>query len=252
MKKIFFQNSRGQKLAGVLHEAGSEKAVIMAHGFRSDKDEDGIFIRAADALCEDGFAVLRFDFAGSGESDGTFTEMMLSKEVEDLESAILFMKNQGYRKIGLVGASFGGAVSILGHPNGIASMVLWNPVSKTSSFENYLSNKVNRDWKKEIEKGYLKLNGEKRDKSHSISKNMILEMEKINFQSESRKIKAPMLIIHGENDSYLPFSDSQELIKFLKEPKKLKIIKGAEHSFHDPISEKAVIKHTVDWFKKYL
>jgi putative redox protein len=252
MKKIWFKNSRGQKLVGILHEARKEKAVIMAHGFKSDKDEDGIFIRAADALCKERFAVLRFDFAGSGESEGKFTEMMLSKEVEDLESAILFMKNQGYKKIGLLGASFGGTVSILGHPNGIASMVLWNPVSKTSSFENYLSNKVNRDWKKEIEKGYLKLYSEKRSKSHSISKNMILEMEKINFQSESRKIKAPILIIHGENDSYLPFSDSQELLRFLKEPKKLEIIKNAEHGFHDPDSEKIAINLTVNWFKKYL
>ncbi len=252
MKKLFFRNKRRQRLAGVLHEAGKEKAIIMAHGFRSDKDEDGIFIRVADALCKGGFTVLRFDFAGSGESEGKFSEMMLSKEVEDLESAILFMKNQGYGKIGLVGASFGGAVYILGHPNGIASIVLWNPVSKTSSFENYLSNKVNRNWKNEIEKGYLKFYSEKRSKSYSISKNMILEMEKINFQSESIKIKAPILIIHGDNDSYLPFSDSRELLKFLKAPKKLEIIKGAEHGFHDNASGKTAIKLTLDWFRKYL
>jgi dipeptidyl aminopeptidase/acylaminoacyl peptidase len=61
-----------------------------------------------------------------------------------------------------------------------------------------------------------------------------------------------VLVIHGDKDSILPRKDSEELLRFLKGTKKLEIIKGAEHGFHDPASGKTAIKLTLDWFRKYL
>jgi alpha/beta superfamily hydrolase len=148
MKKIWFRNSRGQRLCGILHEAGKEKAIVMAHGFAADKDEEGIFVRTAEAMCKEGFSVLRFDFAGSGESEGEFSEMTLSSEAEDLKSAFEFMKSHGYRRIGLVAASFGGAVAMIAHPDAEA-VVLWNPRSKKGRFSSL--ERMDKDWRRHIE-----------------------------------------------------------------------------------------------------
>lgn len=37
MKKVDVVNGYGEKLAGVLHDTGSEEVVVLCHGFRSSK-----------------------------------------------------------------------------------------------------------------------------------------------------------------------------------------------------------------------
>ena len=69
-KKITFQNSRGTKLVGVLHlpDKKTSSAVIISHGFAANKDRTRL-IKLAETLSKNGFAVLRFDFSGCGESE---------------------------------------------------------------------------------------------------------------------------------------------------------------------------------------
>ncbi|MCX6814338.1 MAG: alpha/beta fold hydrolase [Candidatus Aenigmarchaeota archaeon] len=252
MKKVSFQNGRGQKLAGILHEADSDKVVILLHGFGGDKDEQGIFVRTAENLNKNGFSALRFDFAGSGESEGEFSEMSFSSGIEDLNSAIEFVKNKGYKKIGLVGQSFGGAVSILGYSKSIQTMVLWNPVSKVISFENYLSSH-NRNWKGDLKtKGFCVIYKYKRNKFLTIGKKLLDEVEKLDILSEARKISCPVLVIHGDKDSVLPWKNSLELLKVLKEPKKLEIVKVPSMASMTLTRKKSLLDLTVNWFKKYL
>jgi alpha-beta hydrolase superfamily lysophospholipase len=252
MKKVWFRNSRGQKLAGVLHEADSDKAVILLHGFSADKDERGIFIRAAEALSKSGFTALRFDFAGSGESGGKFEEMSFNSEVSDLKSAIKLMKSKGYKKIGLVGASFGGSVSILGCSNGVKTIVLWNPLLRIETFEDYLSTQ-NKNWREDFRaKGFFEFYKENKRRFFRVGKNLVGELDKINILSEARKVKVPVMAANGDKDYITPLSDSKELMKVIKAPKSLEIIKGAEHGFHEPVSEKIAIRLTLEWFRKYL
>ena len=263
MKKIWFENSRGQKLAGMLHEANqspkasedafqpTRKAVIMAHGFKADKDEVGIFTRTAEALCKNGFTVLRFDFAGSGESEGEFVEMTLSSEVEDLKSAIGFMKGRVYRIIGLVGASFGGTVSILGVSKDIKALVLWNPKTRKGGFSSL--GRSDKNWRGTLDvKGYFELYGQNTKRFYRVGRPLISELDSIDVFYEAKKIKVPTLILHGRQDTHVPIEDSMELMKFLGKPKKLEIMKGAEHGFHDPDSERIAIRLTLEWFRKYL
>ena len=65
MNKIFFKNKSGLKLCGIWHfpKIKINKAIILAHGFNVDKDEEGIFPQLAERLKEKGFAVFRFDFS---------------------------------------------------------------------------------------------------------------------------------------------------------------------------------------------
>jgi alpha-beta hydrolase superfamily lysophospholipase len=252
MKKVWFRNSRGQRLCGILDEASSEKAVILLHGICSDKDEAGIFIRMAETLSKNGFNALRFDFAGSGESEGEFSGMSFTSEVRDMESAIRFMRDKGYGKIGLLGASFGGAVSILGHPKETGAMILWNPVCNMESFRDYMSTQ-NSGWREEASRtGTFRLYKECLKRYMYAGKPLAEEAENIDMFPHAGRISCPVLIIHGEMDSILPCRDSEGLLGFLKGPKKLEIIKNAGHGFHDPASEKTAIKLTLDWLGKYL
>lgn len=76
--------SRGLTLRGMLHIpaniSGKIPMVVIFHGFTGNKMEPHfILVKLSRLLETKGIASVRFDFAGSGESDGDFSEMTISK-----------------------------------------------------------------------------------------------------------------------------------------------------------------------------
>ncbi|MDJ1009363.1 MAG: alpha/beta fold hydrolase [Paracoccaceae bacterium] len=76
-------------------EGGPAPVVLMLHGFGSTRDEltipsaeEGVFVRAARVLAEAGYASLRVDFRGSGESDGAWEDTTFSGQIADALAAI--------------------------------------------------------------------------------------------------------------------------------------------------------------------
>lgn len=107
---IKFENSRGEQLAGVMHQpdAGAIRAcVLFAHCFTCTKNIKAAF-NIADALVQEGIAVLRFDFTGLGESEGDFAQTHFSSNVQDLVDAAAFMAREYKAPEILVGHSLGG------------------------------------------------------------------------------------------------------------------------------------------------
>ena len=137
-RPVIFKNRRGQRLFGVLHlpKAGfPAPAVIMAHGFTDDKTGDNrLFVKFSRWAVDVGIAVLRFDFAGSGDSEGDFSCLTLDAEVEDLRSAIDYLTTLAEinkARVHLIGYSLGGAVSIIlaAEDMRVRSFIGWAPVA---------------------------------------------------------------------------------------------------------------------------
>ena len=110
----------GQKIFGMLHRpAGKQQspAVVMCHGFAGQKiGKYRIYVLIAQRLAELGIASLRFDFRGSGESEGDFADMTIESEVSDVEKCLEFLRNHSQidsSRIGILGNSFGGAIAVL-------------------------------------------------------------------------------------------------------------------------------------------
>ncbi|MCX6803281.1 MAG: alpha/beta hydrolase [Candidatus Diapherotrites archaeon] len=110
-KKVFFKNKRGQKLTGILElpVAIPKAFVIYVHGRVSTKQTQKV-VELAKFLVPKGFAFLRFDCSGCGESEGSEKDLNLKNRIEDLESALFFIKQFNPQKIGLCGNSLGAAV----------------------------------------------------------------------------------------------------------------------------------------------
>ncbi len=251
MKKVSFK-SDSFKLAGVLHlpTKPTKKVIIMAHGLRVDKDEGGIFIRAANKLTKLGVATFRFDFRGCGESTGKFANRTISTDVQDLAKAFKFMKNQGYQEFGLLGASWGGGIGVMllkDNPEIVKSLVLWNPALDYKSGINklivpWIKGKI----KDSIHQRSLKIKAEKFD----FSKDLIIQMTRYKPYKILNTISCPTLILHGDKDEKVPLEDSIKYHKLIKGPKKLKVIKDSPHGFHTPNAEKEAIKLTYNFFKE--
>ena len=258
MEKVTFKNSRNLSLVGNLYtskakyksksEAKSKSVIILCHALANDKSERGKLDRVAEKLNSSGYNVLAFDFSGCGESDDD--TLTIEKEVDDLRSAIVFVKSLGFEKIGLFGHSVGALVSLKAYDSEIKTMVLWSAIT----------NKIRYKWEDKLSKEQLKEIEEKRYFTRTrknairtvyhIDKQMLIERESVNQKQLLKNISCPVLIIQGTKDTSVPIEDSKNAIKLLSKESKLAIVENADHDFTEHVDE--LVKLTNDWFVKHL
>ncbi|MEA1993404.1 MAG: alpha/beta hydrolase [Euryarchaeota archaeon] len=248
MKRVTFNNSRNQLLVGHLYTSESKSIIIMSHGFTGDKSEWDRFNKVAGSLNQSGYNVLTFDFSGCGESnDDTLT---VDKQIDDLKSAIKFVKSKGYQKIGLFGHSLGGLISLKCFTPEIITMVLWAPV--TNKIKYTWDKRYSKEQLQELdEKGYItKIRDKGVRKTILIDKQMLKDREVVNQKDLLENIDCPILIIHGKEDASVSYTDSEEAIKLLSKDSKLELVDKADHGFYDYMD--IFVKLSDDWFLNHL
>jgi uncharacterized protein len=106
--------------------------VVFSHGFTGHRIGPGyLFVRMSRVLAEKGISSLRFDFTGSGESEGKFQEMTIATMQADLISAVRHVRKRfAPSAVILCGHSLGGMIASLScadaKPDGL---VLLSPVA---------------------------------------------------------------------------------------------------------------------------
>jgi uncharacterized protein len=261
-EKVYFKTSDGLRLCGILSVpknpsvSSGQKCVILCHGIAMTKEEDGIFTNLAYKLCESGFAVLRFDFRGHGESEGESVDMTITGERTDLEAAVNFLQEKGYKKFGVLGASFaGGAVSLFtsSHPEMVKALILWNAGIDYSSKINPVNQWTKKNWGKPAFDrvdtfGFTEIGSKK----FKVGKCLMDEIKILKPWENLLNLDVPILFIHGNKDTYIPYLDSVKYSKLFKNAK-LITVNGAEHGFHDdPEHAEKAGKATMEFFQKYL
>lgn len=71
----------------------------MCHGSQSSKNSNSI-TGLAEILERNNLLGFRFDFYGHGESDGKFEDITTKELIDDIISAINYLKKQGYEHVG--------------------------------------------------------------------------------------------------------------------------------------------------------
>lgn len=259
-EKIYFENQDG-KIEGILTELENESKslIILVHGFTSSKEgPGGLFIKLAQELASKNFAILRFNFRFTTDNFSEFHKMTMKGEVSDLKLIINEMAKK-YNKIGLLGESMGGTISILSYDKRIKCFVLWYPgifQRETDLGKKFLSREATRELEKT---GFVK--GRKSDgRKYKVGKEFIKELKTLDVIPYAEVIYSPTLIIHGENDVIVPFNQSERLLDFLRGPKKLEKITRVCHGWKNKDfttdynfeAQQLAIKLTVDWFEKWL
>jgi pimeloyl-ACP methyl ester carboxylesterase len=243
-ERITFTNARGQRLCGILHrpDAAPKAGAVLCHGMGSNKESEKL-IMLGGILSRRGVLALRFDFTCSGESEGTFEELTYSGEAEDIAAAYDIVA-QDAEKIGVVGSSMGGTAAILfAARRSIAALVtIAAPVHPEKFAERFLTEEERRGWR---EKGFIVYNGLR------LNSTLLDDVESIDVAAAARKIAAPALVLHGDRDPTVPVEEGRELYAALAGPKRLVIIKGAEHRLTGAHLQKAV-DETSEWLTEYL
>lgn len=241
----------GKTLRGMLHTpegvAGKVPGVILFHGFTGNKMEAHfLFVKLSRALEKAGITSTRFDFYGSGESDGEFREMTPHSELMDAKAILNYFKNIDLvdkNRIGICGLSMGGYIGGItagDNKDDVKALCLWAPAGRIkNTFENCISQReeIGKDL---FDIGGLILNAAARDSAASIDH----IKRTVAFDKDT-------CIIHGTGDQSVPYEvglkyrDSMKRVEFHP-------IEGADHTYSKVSFEKEVMGITVDFFERVL
>ncbi|HPN54785.1 MAG TPA: alpha/beta fold hydrolase [Candidatus Moranbacteria bacterium] len=240
--KVFFENKKGLKLCGIFSDPTNDVGkpmVVFCHGHSTSKDSTSIK-KLSEILNSKNVSTFRFDVSGHGESEGKFEETTVSDAMNDILSAIEYVKSLGYSKIGLVGSSFGGAASILAAAKSpdLFVLALKAPVSdyKRLKITKMGINGV-QNWEKQ---GYMEY--EKDDERGLRLKYSFFEdFDNFNEYEAAKNITAPTIIVHGDSDNDVPVEQSIKLATIIPNCK-LEVVSGADHGFSNPENFEKMLK----------
>lgn len=240
MKTHVFIEGRKQ-LSAMIHNYGNvpnkTPIVILCHGFTGDKIGPNQFIlNMGNAIEQAGKVAIRFDFSGSGESQGTFAQdTTVSGWQEDVASVVLWVKKQPEffgAPIILFGHSLGGLIALT-YPNdpAIAGRMALSaavyPV-KTFSSEGILGAEL---WRKAVAGETI---ANFFNKGFSLNDGIFVnDLIKGNYQplELAEKLTTPLLIIHGTADCAVPLCGSEELSRRYKGKTTFRKLEGADHVY---------------------
>ncbi len=245
--KLLFNNSKGDQLVGILNKKSNKDIVILCHGFSSDKNTDS-YLKITKNLME--VSTFRFDFYGHGESGGAFENITITEGVDDILCAIKYLKKLGYKRIGLVGNSFGGLCSIMAasKTKELSFLILKAPVSdwedaqRKSRGEQYLL-----DW---VKNGFVYYESAKQNKKLRLNVSLYKDFKNNIAYTVADKITIPTLLIHGTEDKSVPFSQSSKLFKLFQCDKEFVKLTGADHRFTNPSDFEQVNNAIIDFIGK--
>ncbi len=226
--------SEGYRISGILHLPDKENppCVVASHGLLSSKDSEK-YIALGERMSGEGMAMLRFDFRGVGESEGSEEDNTISKKIADLTGAINFFKiHPGLGgRVGLIGSSLGGFLSLIkaSTDKEVRAVVVW----ATPLLLDDLGSK-------------------KQEEDYPLPPKAFFEdLPKHRLMPLLPKI-SNCLVIHGEKDELVPMDQALGVFCNLGIPKEIHMIGGADHRLTDPAHRQRAIELSVDWFKKYL
>lgn len=216
---------------------------VFAHCFACGRNAIAA-VRIARDLAERGFAVLRFDFAGIGESEGSFGESGLLDNAGDIVSAVMALEDRGLPCRMLIGHSYGGAAAIAAASQLVA---VDHVVTIGAPFEvDHILATIGADAAELAASGgtSVTLLGRK------VTVTDALAAEASNEEQATRlaNLVSRLLVIHARDDAIVPFAQAERLFLAAGGPKAFATLHNADHLLTAPGAAAQVAKLIDDWF----
>jgi alpha/beta superfamily hydrolase len=206
-------------------------------------------VRVARSLAEAGIGVLRFDFAGLGQSDGRFGERSFPGDVADLACAAEAMAATGRRVSLLVGQSFGGAAVLAAAgllPNVQALATIGAPFEVDhilNHFDPTALARLHIDGEGEVLLG---------GRPFHLSRNVISGLRHQDFGSCIAALHRPLLIMHAPRDDTVGIENATRIFQSAKHPKSFISLEDADHMLSVPDDARYAADVIAGWAARYL
>jgi len=228
-------------------------AAILCHGWTNSMTTCPLINDTAKLLLSLGFIVCRFDFYGSGKSDGLFRDKVISESIINLEDAISYFSSQDYilpGHIGLWGRSLGATIAaICSTRRGIKTSVLISCILDIKrNFYDYYIRGGKSDYTPVSSKGAA-VGIVKGD--YELSRNFFEELDDIETRLKTELQKSQsVLIIQGDQDQRAEVDSARNIYNLVHEPRSLYIVKNCNHAYTGHEEEVSGVQG--DWYKTNL
>ncbi len=233
--KIDFQGTHGDKLAGLLEIPDQEPSayILFAHCFTCGKDIVAAS-RIARSLVARGFAVLRFDFTGLGNSDGDFANTNFSSNVQDLVLASDYLRTHYKAPELLIGHSLGGtAILKAAHqiPESRGVVTIGSPADAEHVGKQFV---CDLDAIEKDGQATVSLAG----RSFTIKKQFVDDIRE-NKDTNVARLRKALLVMHSPVDSTVSIQQAEQIFVAAKHPKSFVSLDNADHL----LSKKADVEY---------
>ncbi|QZD92899.1 S9 family peptidase [Qipengyuania xiapuensis] len=252
IQTVEFEASDGLTIEAILtlpsgKEAKDLPVVVLPHGGPTSRDEEA-FDWWAQAFASRGYAVIQPNFRGSTNLDDSFVEAgdgeWGGKMQTDIGDSLRALAERGIvdaDRACIVGASYGGYSALAGvtiHQNGYRCAVGVNGVYDIEDFFRYeLSGQSSI-----LSRGIERLVGEGTN------------LDAISPTAQASKASAPVLLVHGRDDTVVPFAQSvlmEDALQDAGKPVTLIELKGEDHWLSQADSRTAMLKAAVAFVEKH-
>lgn len=252
---VHYKSKDGLPLAGILYKPAGYKAgtpypaVILAHG----GPEGQVLLSVAPwsiFLADHGYVVLEPNFRGSTGYGERFRNANVEDsgggEIDDIGASAKFLVDSGLadaKRIGISGGSHGGTVvanAVTKLPDIFAVGIEKYGVVDRALFLRYTNRNSAIRWETKM--------GGPPEKKPAVYR-------KANVLPDVARVKAPLLILHGEEDPQVPPQESQEFVAALKKEGKTYsyfTYPGEGHGFQQREHRRDAYERELAFLDKYL
>lgn len=248
IQQNFALEHRGMTLRGTTWRPavdGRVPTVLLLHGFTGHRIETGfMFVQLARAFVRRGIAAVTFDFLHSGESDGSFDQMLVTGELDDALRMTQWLQHQPFAdrsRLGLLGISLGGmlAACVSARAEGYKALTLLCPTDVDNLMFNVCKRNQGCPANTPIVIGPYTLHPDFDRDINTLAP----------VQDVARKSR-PTLVVHGTGDTTVPHDVGQRYVDALRQagiPVTLHHIPGADHGFSAPAWREDLLRTVVEW-----
>ena len=246
---IEFKNNAGLSLSARLDlPAGDRVATaLLAHCFTCTKDLPAAR-RIAARLSAMGFAVLRFDFTGLGQSEGRFAKTDFTSNVDDLIAASAYLTDRNLTPSLLIGHSLGGAAVLkaaaqLPQIKGVVTLgAPFDPAHVTHHFASAIPDIIAKG------SAEVTLGG----RPFTIGKQFVEDVQGIEVEAAVRNLNAALLVMHSPVDETVGIENASQIFGAARHPKSFVTLDKADHLLRSPDDAEYAAGVIAAWAERYI
>ena len=236
MTELGHLDVNGKRLAYRLRP-GRSPTLLFLPGYASDME--GAKALALDAFAQShGLAMLRFDYSGTGSSEGSFDEGTLGGW---LDEALFMLDTLIEGRVILAGSSMGGWIALhvaLHRPERVAGLI---GIAAAPDFTDW----GYTDAQKAVirNSGRLQLPNPYSPEPHLITRGFWQSGEALRLLHAPIAIDCPVRLVHGDSDNEVPLPIAFKLLEKLRSSDvQLTAIKGGGHRLSQPNELKVILR----------
>ncbi|OUS23986.1 osmotically inducible protein OsmC [Gammaproteobacteria bacterium 45_16_T64] len=247
--KLEFQGTDGLNIAGLLEtpDTDPQAFALFAHCFTCGKDIAAAS-RIARALVSKGYAVLRFDFTGLGNSDGDFANSNFSSNIQDLVYAADYLRKQYSAPSLIIGHSLGGA-AVLAAAKSIPEVLAVVTIGAPSD-PHHVIKQFSCDIDKIETEGQAEVSLAGRP--FTIKKQFLDDLAHHDQEQSISSLKKALLVFHSPIDQTVSINEAEKIYRNAKHPKSFISLDDADHLLSKAADSEYVATTIAAWASRYI